>query len=174
MSRGHLRVITARDLTSSWNDLEIYRELYAFAARYRAEPKLFQSFAVAFEGPTDIGEAEFEHYLWIRLQSLSDKDCWQGVTSDPRVDPSPDSPHFSLSFGGEAFFVVGLHPNASRSARRFSAPVLVFNPHDQFERLRQEGSYDKLRAAILERDQALSGSTNPMLSAMGTPQKPAV
>ena len=44
---------------------------------------------------------------------------------------------FSLS--GTAFFVVGLHPNASRPARQFSSPVLVFNLHAQFERLRADG-----------------------------------
>ena len=167
LSRGQLRIFTARDLTSSWNDPEVYRELYAFAARYRADRKLFQSFAVVFEGPTNLSETDFEQHLWKRVQSLTDKDGWQGVAADPRVDTSPDSPHFSLSFGGEAFFVVGLHPNASRPARRFAAPALVFNLHDQFERLRAEGGYDKLRAAILSRDEALSGSTNPMLSRFG-------
>lgn len=167
LSRGQLRVVEARDLTSSWNDAQIYGELFAFAARYQADKRLFQSFAVTFDGPTDLSEAEFEHHLWRRIQSLTDKDGWQGVASDPRVDTSPASPHFSLSFGGEAFFVVGLHPNASRPARRFGRPTLVFNLHDQFERLREEGSYDKLRAAILSRDETLSGSANPMLSRFG-------
>jgi FPC/CPF motif-containing protein YcgG len=168
LSRGQLRVIRARDLTSSWNDAEIYSELYAFAARYRADTRLFQSFAVVFDGPSRLGETEFEHHLWRRVQSLTDKDGWQGVAADPRVDSTPESPHFSLSFGGEAFFVVGLHPNASRPARRFEAPALVFNLHDQFERLRAEGGYDKLRSAILDRDEALAGSINPMLAPFGS------
>lgn len=167
LSRGQLRVTRARDLTSSWNDAEIYSELYAFAARYRADPRLFQSFAVVFDGPADLDETAFEHHLWARIQSLTDKDGWHGVDADSRVDSAPDSPHFSLSFGGEAFFVVGLHPNASRPARRFESPALVFNLHDQFERLRQEGGYDKLRSAILVRDEALAGSTNPMLTPFG-------
>ncbi len=85
----------------------------------------------------------------------------------PGWPTDPDNPHFSLSFGGEAFFVVGLHPNASRPARRFSSPVLVFNLHAQFERLRAEGRYEKLRASILERDTALAGSVNPMLARHG-------
>ena len=120
-----------------------------------------------FERPGDLGEADFEHHLWRRIQSLTDKDDWHGVPSDPRIEAAPDSPHFSLSFGGEAFFVVGLHPNASRVARRFEAPALVFNLHDQFERLRQDGGYDRLRAAILTRDEAVSGSLNPMLARYG-------
>lgn len=168
LSRGQLRVIRARDLTSSWNDAEIYNELFAFAARYRGDPRLFQSFAVVFDGPNGLSETAFEHHLWRRVQSLTDKDGWNGVETDPRVESTPDSPHFSLSFGGEAFFVVGLHPHASRPARRFEAPALVFNLHDQFERLRREGGYDKLRSAILDRDEALAGSINPMLAPYGS------
>ncbi|MGD6716525.1 YqcI/YcgG family protein, partial [Xanthomonas citri pv. citri] len=49
----------------------------------------------------------------------------------------------------------------------FSSPVLVFNLHAQFERLRAEGRYEKLRASILERDEALAGSLNPMLARHG-------
>jgi FPC/CPF motif-containing protein YcgG len=86
---------------------------------------------------------------------------------DERVRPHPDDPHFSLSFGGEAFFIVGLHPNASRKARRFEAPALVFNLHDQFEQLRADGRYHKLRDRIVERDLRFSGSVNPMLATHG-------
>ena len=116
---------------------------------------------MVFEGPGDLSEEAFERHLWARAQSLTDKDAWLGQPHDARVADDPDNPHFSLSFGGEAFFVVGLHPNASRPARRFSSPVLVFNLHDQFERLRAEGRYEKLRASILERDEALAGSRQP-------------
>ena len=55
-------------------------------------------------------EQRFEEGLWERLQSLSDKDEWLGQRADPRVAHDPDDPHFAMSFGGEAFFVVGLHP----------------------------------------------------------------
>ena len=167
LAKAQMRVLVARDITSAWNDLPIHAELHAFAQRYRDDPKLFQSLAVVFEGPDDLDEAGFEQSLWQRIQSLTDKDVWHGVEIDPRVDPAPDSPHFSLSFGGEAFFVVGLHPNASRDARRFERPTLVFNLHDQFERLREQQLYEKLRGTILARDEALQGSINPMLSRHG-------
>ena len=167
LSRGTMRIVVARDITSGWDDMRIYPALLAFIARYRAQPDLFQSFAVVFEGPGDLSEEAFERNLWARAQSLSDKDAWLGLPHDSRVVGDPDSSHFSLSFGGEAFFVVGLHPRASRPARRFSSPVLVFNLHAQFERLRAEGRYEKLRASILERDEALAGSRNPMLARHG-------
>jgi uncharacterized protein len=73
-----------------------------------------------------------------------------------------------LSFGEEAFFIVGLHPRASRPARRFECPVLVFNLHDQFEQLREQGRYERMRTKIIERDVALAGSANPMLARHGT------
>ena len=167
LSKGQLTVRVARDVRSAWDDLPIHSELHAFAQRYKADPRLFQSFAVLFTGPTDLSEAEFEAHMWRRIQSLTDKDVWRGAAPDPRVETTPDSPHFSLSFGGEAFFAVGLHPNASRDARRFETPAIVFNLHDQFERLRADGLYDKLRDAILARDTALQGSVNPMLARHG-------
>ncbi|MEL6064302.1 MULTISPECIES: guanitoxin biosynthesis heme-dependent pre-guanitoxin N-hydroxylase GntA [unclassified Methylobacterium] len=167
LSRGKMTIVVARDITSGWDDMRIYPALLAFVARYRLNPDLFQSFAVVFEGPGDLSEEGFERNLWARAQSLTDKDAWLGQPHDARVADDPDNPHFSLSFGGEAFFVVGLHPNASRPARRFASPVLVFNLHAQFERLRAEGRYEKLRASILERDQALAGSVNPMLARHG-------
>jgi hypothetical protein len=167
LSRGKLRIVVARDIRSGWDDMRIYPALLSFIASYREAPDLFQSFAVVFEGPDRISEETFEASLWQRAQSLSDKDSWLGQPHDGRVATDPDNPHFSLSFGGEAFFVVGLHPNASRPARRFPSPVMVFNLHAQFERLRNEGRYEKLRASILQRDEALAGSINPMLSRHG-------
>ena len=167
LSRNAIKIVVARDLTSGWDDLRIYPALLAFVSRYKREPTLFRSFAVVFETPTSLSEADFERHLWARLQSLSDKDAWLGLPYDTRVTAHPDDPHFSLSFGGEGFFVVGLHPNASRKARRFAAPTLVFNLHDQFAQLRAQGRYSRLRARIIERDVAYSGSVNPMLAMHG-------
>ncbi len=128
---------------------------------------LFQSFVVLFRGPLSLTEAEYENALWDRIQSLTDKDGWHGQSHDPRVSADPTDPHFSLSFAGEAFFVVGLHPNASRPARRFSCPGIVFYLHDQFERLRQQNVYEGMREKIVQRDAMLAGSPNPMLQTFG-------
>jgi FPC/CPF motif-containing protein YcgG len=98
---------------------------------------------------------------------LSDKDVWRGQGYDRAVSADPESAHFSLSFGGEAFFIVGLHPRASRPARRFARPTMVFNLHDQFETLRAQGRYEGMREKILVRDEALAGSRNPMLARHG-------
>ena len=167
IGRGQIRFVVARDINSSWDDLRIYTALLEFAMGYRVDSRLFQSLVVLFETPALISESIFEQAMWARIQSLSDKDAWHGQYYDTRVSPDPDSPHFSLSFGGEAFFVVGLHPNASRPARRFGKPALVFNLHDQFEQLRAQNRYEGLRANIIQRDVAIAGSANPMLMRHG-------
>jgi len=167
LSRGNMHFLVARDIESAWDDLRVHAGLRAFVADYRADPTLFRSFILLFDADHRLDETGFERAMWARLQSLSDKDEWLGQRPDPRVSDDPDDPHFSLSFAGEGFFVVGLHPNASRPARRFPRPALVFNLHDQFERLRAEGRYEKLRESILDRDVALAGSINPMLARHG-------
>ena len=167
MARGSLKVLACHSLDSNWDDLRIHQALLDWAGEYRADPTGLRSLAVSFAGPDILDEARFEDLMWQRIQSFADKDAWLGQPYDHRVSADPSDPHFSLSFGGEAFFVVGLHPAASRPARRFPRPTLVFNLHDQFERLRDEGRYDKMRARILHRDIALAGDINPMLARHG-------
>ncbi|WP_245978412.1 guanitoxin biosynthesis heme-dependent pre-guanitoxin N-hydroxylase GntA [Aurantiacibacter xanthus] len=167
LARHTLDVIGARDITSGWNDLQIIDALVRWSRCYRDDPSGLCSLAVIFDLPVDLEEAGFEKAMWERLQSIADKDAWLGQSFDDRVSSNPEDPHFSLSFGGEAYFVVGLHPKASRPARRFERPALVFNLHDQFERLRAEGRYERMRERIMQRDEALAGTMNPMLARHG-------
>ena len=167
LAKGQMRIVVARDIRSGWDDLRIYPGLLDLAKSYAEDPVLFQTFVVVFEQDWCLSEANFEAHMWERIQSLTDKDAMFAQTPDTRVSGDPGDPHFSLSFGGQAFFAVGLHPGASRPARRFSRPALVFNLHDQFEQLREQGRYEKLRATILDRDKAVAGTINPMLSRHG-------
>ena len=123
------------------------------------------SFVACFRGPVPKQERDFEALLWNALQHLHDTDDapWaDGVAADP------DNPHFAFSVAGTAFFVVGLHPNSSRVARRAPLPTLVFNLHSQFERMRADGRYQRMRDTIRRRDAELQGSLNPMVSDHGT------
>lgn len=167
MAKGSLQVLACQDITSAWDDVAIHRSLLEWAAEYRRQPAGFRSLAVIFEGPETLSEEGFEKAVWTRLQSLANKDDWLEQPYDHRVSADPEDPHFSLSFGGEAFFVVGLHPQASRAARRFGHPTMVFNLHEQFEQLRQEGRYERMRETILDRDRKLAGDINPMLARHG-------
>lgn len=167
LNKSQMHFVVADDICSAWDDLRILPQITALARHYREKPDLFQTLVVIFRKKGDLTEQQFERGVWARLQSLSDKDEWLGEPVDSRISTDPDDPHFAVSFGGEAFFVVGLHPNASRPARRFDHPVMVFNLHDQFEVLRAEGRYDGLRNTILRRDENLAGSMNPMLAQHG-------
>jgi uncharacterized protein len=167
LARGTLKVLSCHSLCSNWDDVRIHGELMQWARDYCADPQLFRSLAVVFEGPLNLTEEQFEQAIWTRIQSFADKDHWLGQPYDHRVSADPEDPHFSLSFGGEAFFVIGLHPNASRPARRLDFPAMVFNLHDQFERLREEGRYERMRDRILDRDRELAGEINPMLAKFG-------
>lgn len=167
VSRGGMTVVVARGISESFDDGRVYAALLAFIWRYREAPEMFRSFVVLFDGEAPKTEERFEAALWTRVQSLSDRDGHLGQPHDARVAADPEDPHFSVSLGGEGFFIVGLHPAASRPARRFAAPALVFNLHDQFQRLRAEGLYERLRDSIVERDLAFAGSPNPMLAQHG-------
>lgn len=167
LARGTLKTLVCHSLASGWDDVLIHRELMDWAEAYRNNPTGLRSLAVVFSGPDGLDESDFESLMWARIQSFADKDHWLGQRYDHRVSADPTDSHFSLSFGGEAFFVVGLHPNASRPARRFPRPTLVFNLHAQFVQLRAEGKYERMRTKILERDEELAGSVNPMLARHG-------
>jgi uncharacterized protein len=167
LNKGQMHFVIADDVRSAWDDLRIWPQIAALAQHYRDDPKLFRTLVVIYRNREPMTEKRFERAIWDRLQSLSDKDDWLGQPVDPRVSTDPDDPHFAVSFGGEAFFIVGLHPGASRPARRFDYPVMVFNLHDQFEQLRAQGRYEPLREAIMARDLSLAGSVNPMLASHG-------
>jgi len=140
--------------------------LYSFVDRFRVNREKYSTVAVIFRDATPMPEALFERLMWERLQALSDMDR-RHYQHDPRVSADPASPGFSYSLKEEAFYIVGLHSGSSRPARQFTHPVLVFNPHAQFEALRQEGKYDALKSVIRKRDLLHSGSVNPMLSDFG-------
>lgn len=131
-----------------------------------ASDDALSAFVAVFPHSPPESEIDFERRLWRQLQLLHDVDPqydeWaEGVSADP------EDAHFSFSVGGRAFFVVGLHPLSSRLARRFCWPAMVFNPHEQFSRLREEGRFEGLQSAIRQRDIALQGTENPNLADFG-------
>lgn len=168
-----LGVFEAGDFTCGDHDTAIHRALTQFAADAREGRAGLVSFAVLFTPRPTMSEAAFEAALWARAQGLHDVDAQSGAPWAEGVSREPDAADFSFSLGGVAYFVVGLHPGASRAARRFRRPALVFNPHEQFERLRQDGRYAKMQSIIRERELARHGSINPMLSDFGSGREAA-
>jgi hypothetical protein len=171
LSQNALRMAAFGGLGSRENDAPLLEHLSEFALHLKGvdmDAPTLHSFAAVFAGPLHTDERRFEALLWSQLQRLHTLDFRRGSRWATDVATDPDSPKFSLSLAGHPFFVIGLHPGASRIARRFSSPVLVFNSHRQFERLREDGRYAKMQAATRARDTALQGSINPNLADFGT------
>jgi uncharacterized protein len=131
----------------------VARDLFSFIEE-RESFDSFSSFVATFREPATMDEEVFEARLWQTLRSLHQLDSTHHEW-DPSVSSDPEDPAFSFSFGGHAFFVVGLHPGSSRFTRRFSFPALVFNAHSQFESMRTEGRYTRIQDIIRARDLAL-------------------
>lgn len=143
------------------------RDLFTFVSELPALASPFATYIASFTAPHPADEASFERRLWAVLQALHDLDARHHAW-DPAVSDDPADARFAFSFAGTAFFVVGLHAASSRATRRFAWPTLVFNPHRQFERLREDGAYANFQRLIRKRERTLQGGLNPMLGEYGT------
>ena len=153
-------------LASCESTKAIATDLQAFTSSEMLRECAYATFIAAFRSPASVSELVFERLLWSQLQQLTDAES--GTQSwDSTVSSDPANPRFSFSFGGRALYVVGMHGRSSRLARQFPWPVLVFNPHEQFERLRTDGNWRRMQTVIRSRDIALQGDVNPMLSDFG-------
>lgn len=171
LARGAIRTLALGPLGCPRDDARLLDAIADFAGFVEARPDgdtTVHSLAVVFAGPARTDEARFEALLWAQLQRLHDLDRARGQAWAEGVSSDPDDARFSLSLAGHPFFVIGLHAGASRLARRFETPVLVFNSHLQFDALRADGRYAKMQAATRARDLALQGSINPNLADFGT------
>ncbi len=166
INKGSYRLGVYSDITSAPATAGLARDLWRFANELDNIDGRFATFVATFDGPREQTELEFEQTLWDQLQALHEADAphheW-----DERVSSDPASPNFSFSFAGRAFFIVGLHPRASRIARRFPWPTIVFNAHEQFERLRRDGQMDRMKEVIRRKDEELQGEVNPVLRDFG-------
>lgn len=166
--RGSVEILVLDRLADEAGTARLLPALEEFA---RAHPKETEaatpdlaSFLVVFREPVTTSEIEFEDLLWRQLALLHHLDT---VPWDTEVSADPSDPHFGFSVAGRAHFVIGMHPGASRLARRAPLPTLVFNLHSQFAQLRAVGKYDRLRDTVRRRDTELQGSPNPMLADHG-------
>jgi FPC/CPF motif-containing protein YcgG len=166
LGREQIHTLVLPHIACPAHDKAILDFLYSFVDTYRNSEELYHSATVIFEQPQQINEAQFEEFFWQRLQLISDMDA-NLHDYDKRVTVDPSSPDFSFSIKEEAFFVIGLHPGSSRQTRRFTYPAIVFNPHAQFEKLRESSKYDNLKYAVRKKEVAIAGSINPMLHDFG-------
>lgn len=166
LSRQNVKCMVAGNMACPKDDAEILQFIYDFVDEYRRSKDFYNSAAIIFTAPQIFDEESFDALLWQRLQSLEILDA-KAYAYDTRVEADPSSAKFSFSIKEEAFYIIGLHPASSRQARRFTYPTLVFNPHAQFEHLKETTKYDMMKNAVRKRDIAYSGSVNPMLQDFG-------
>jgi len=167
LAKGGLRIETAGAITSSRDDLRIHDRLARWSRVTRPDAQALRSIAFVFAGPRGLDEEGFEAALWARLTALVAIDAERGYAPAPGYSEDPADSDFALSFAGRAYFAIGMHPHASRRARRAPSPTIVFNPHDQFRQLRKQGRYERMRQVILARDTAFDGRPNPMIARHG-------
>ena len=165
-NRDAFRISTYARLGEPGNAEMLCHDLYQFSVEFPVPVSAPVSFLACFDGPSAADEASFERQLWSQLQSLHrvDKRYFEWA---PDVDSDPASPNFSFSASGRGFFVIGMHPGASRLSRRTPMPVIVFNLHEQFVELRATGKFDGIRDTVRSRDVRLQGSINPMAADFG-------
>jgi len=166
MAKDRMRTMVCDHIACPKDDWAITNFIYDFVDEYRTSRDLYTSAVVIFEGPQICTEEYFDEMMWQRLQAISDFDsrkyCWT-----KQVSSDPNSSHFSFSIKEEGFYIIGLHPGSSRKARQFQHPAIVFNPHDQFEKLRKTDKYSVMKETVRKRDIVFSGSVNPMLADFG-------
>ncbi len=162
MEKYHLNVYD--DMFDKKIHHKILTDLKNYIDQYDFNENQFESFIAVFPNNKFANESDFEDALWNTLQSLHEVDDrnWDSTVSD-----DGESPEFSFSLGGKAFYIIGLHPESSRMARQAPYTTLVFNLHHQFEKLREMGTYHAVRDTIRKNDAALQGHINPVLEDYG-------
>jgi FPC/CPF motif-containing protein YcgG len=165
--RGLLRHVTLGAMATRSATMALHDSLVRFATGTLSADENFATHVAVFDGPGRTAEDEFDQLLWRQLTDLHQLDAERGYAWAAGVGSDPGAPDFCFSVAGHAFFVVGMHPGAQRIARRFPSPAIAFNSHDQFERLRQAGTYAGLQSRIRRREVRLQGSLNPNLAEFG-------
>ena len=144
----------------------VCHDLYCFLHEFPSVDNHFITFISMFRGPLIESEQHFEDLLWTQLQAMHSMDS-EFFAWDNSVTSDPASHQFSYSIGGRSMYVIGMHPQASRLARTRPYPTMVFNLHQQFERLRALGKFETMKQTIRSREMAFQGSINPMLTSFG-------
>lgn len=131
-------------------------------------PTAFATCVVVYPEAQFSDEVEGERQLWEFLAKVhrydKDRHPWSDESS-----PFVYDKRFSMSLGGYAQFILFFSPSATTPSRRFSHPMLVFNPHFIFETMRKAEIFADWRDAIRKREAtAQEGWKNPKLADFGS------
>lgn len=159
-------IVEGRCFGSGRDSASIRQGILDFLETWKASRSTTSTLWITYPKDSVTSEDDFEKRFWDELSHLSSvelsKTDWaEGWSADP------NDRNFTLCIGGFAFFVVGLHPHASRPGRKFPHPAIVMNVFDQFEDLEAKGQYVPMVQKNRERDVKFSGSVNPMAEKFG-------
>jgi FPC/CPF motif-containing protein YcgG len=158
---GFYDILASKDTTKLlWNHLI---DFVNRQSDFWSNNEIFTTYVACFQTPRDIDEIVFERLLWKQLQLIHDEDVQNGMKWAQNYSDNPTDPNFGFSVGGRAFFIVGLHPNSSRKARRFQTPTITFNSLDQFANLRQLKMFNEVKQVTRNNDLLQNKSINPNL-----------
>lgn len=160
--KGDVRMSIYPELGTGRFASALAQDLDLFLTEYQRTQARWLSFVALYTQCEFTTEAEFESALWKELSAVAALPEYQAPW-DPLFASDPAHPKFCFSFKGHALFVVGLHPESSRHARRFEVPALVFNLYAQFEALDEETEYYPMVRTNRARDRAFQGNVNPMV-----------
>jgi FPC/CPF motif-containing protein YcgG len=133
------------------------QDLRAFVAEQPSIGSNFATFIASFTGPQPEDWSHFDVRIRRQLQFLRDMDSYE---YDRETQADAKSLRASFSFAGRAFFLVEFYAASPHWTRRFAWPTLVFNPRHQFERLREEGKFERFQQVVQARERALQESIN--------------
>lgn len=166
LNTGIIEFQEINDLYDSNETRKVLEKMYSFIRKFKNNEGKLASFILFVKNPVYKNFTHFEKAFWsflVKLNSLDKKK----FEHDSRVASDPHNANFGFSIMEEAFFLLALHPESERRARRFKTPAIVFNPHEQFENLRRRGVFHKIKNLIRRKDQILQGFSNPMLTDFG-------
>lgn len=139
---------------------ELRNDLHFYLQEQKESDSTYLTFWAMFSG-AEYSEEDFEARMWRQLSlltSIEDADQDWGTVAER----DPAHPKFRFCLAGSEFFVVGLHPKASRLARQFPVPAMVFNVFSQFDKLKKLSQFDQMVTVNRKRDEQFQGTVNPM------------
>lgn len=165
VSKNRYQLNIYSDMTSQEDIEKLYEDLCKFTVDVPVDSENYlASYIAVFKNTQADSENEFNDLLWSLLQSLNEVDT---VPWNSKVSSDVRDPNFSYSLGGVAFFVIGMHPKASRISRRFPYITIVFNNRDSFGILREKGLFEGFQESTRKNDIRIQGTINPNLANFG-------
>lgn len=165
VSKNRYQLNIYSDMTSQEDIEKLYKDLCKFTVEVPVDSENYlASYIAVFKNTQADNENEFNNLLWSLLQSLNEVDT---VPWNSKVSSDVHDPNFSYSLGGVAFFVIGMHPKASRISRRFPYITIVFNNRESFSILREKGLFERFQESTRKNDIRIQGTINSNLANFG-------